>query len=1095
MEHVEDGGSSVLGYQIWRDNGFGGDFKSLYDNDSVLAVTYLDTELTNGRTYRYMYRIRNTNGWSEFSPIGYLVAASVPNAPGAPSLTSVDDGQFTLAFNSPTDTGGSRILSYMIEIDEGELNTPLRQVMADSTHASIYYLGTETYFTGSSGTHTFTESTDAAFEVTPGKIYRVRWKVTNLIGTSEGSKALRIGFGEQSSTPSNFRNKVSSSSAGKIVLEWDSVSVVNLPITGYSVQMKTNEFFESYVTVYDGSSSPDITNCLVDNLEEGKYYQFRVYSHNFNGKSAASTVIGAYACGNPSGFSSPRLVSSTAKTITIEWDPPKNDGGCPIEDYAVYRDRDGSQAVWTLLNPTGDSTRNDAYTRLFECDTFAYQDVNNDWQETNTDALALAQAGRKFSFYIVATSTQGTADSTPSGPLLLAGVPATPTNEPTVDASMTDGTQITVEYEMITEDQGSDIISYELQKGSLSLNDFISISGSDSYTQTLSFTVTKDITPGAYYAFRYRAINSVGTSEWSPVGRIQAATTPDAPLPLEFESVTASTGPLFSITLGLTHNQIALSCTSTSSCTGGSPITETKIYTDLGVTANGMTTELLIISDSPDSSTTLNTDKDKVTIAHAAFTSANTKVRFAYAVKNAVGWSELSNPITVETSTVPGALAAPMVDWTSSTKTSLYIYWVETTAPTDYQNVVGYILSMDDGNGGAFTDIFDGRYNPNTKNFVKSGLTTGKEYRFRVRAVGYNEEGPAGIIKSFYVCGSPSGFAAPTVLSQSRDSISIQWKPPSDTGGCPIQEYAVFRSDGTDPDITTEVVNSYDEATAQDIAVRGNPSLSSVVIKDFNPDQSDEGKTFRIKVKVYNIAGREADSTVVSLVLASVPVMTTTGPQNNVVITSSNRIGVSYGVTDPVNNGGTLILSYALEIDDGLNGDFRKTIGYTSNSVATSATITTGIVEGREYRLRYRVKNAVGWSDFSPISFILAADIPGTPLKPTFDRFETSADATPVHTLYITIHPSVSNGGSPITKYVLTEYPGGVEGDSHDIFPSSMQYTISSTDDTLIGSTYNFRVVAVNRVEKNNGKSLSSNEATIAFGDVPPAPAQIDPDD
>jgi hypothetical protein len=38
---------------------------------------------------------------------------------------------------------------------------------------------------------------------------------------------------------------------------------------------------------------------------------------------------------------------------------------------------------------------------------------------------------------------------------------------------------------------------------------------------------------------------------------------------------------------------------------------------------------------------------------------------------------------------------------------------------------------------------------------------------------------------------------------------------------------------------------------------------------------------------------------------------------------------------------------------------------------------------GRYYRVRYRALNAVGWSSYSPIAYILAADLPSTPSSPS----------------------------------------------------------------------------------------------------------------
>jgi hypothetical protein len=72
-----------------------------------------------------------------------------------------------------------------------------------------------------------------------------------------------------------------------------------------------------------------------------------------------------------------------------------------------------------------------------------------------------------------------------------------------------------------------------------------------------------------------------------------------------------------------------------------------------------------------------------------------------------------------------------------------------------------------------------------------------------------------------------------------------------------------------------------------------------------------------------------------------------------------------------------VIDSYELQIDDGNNGDFSEVLGYTTYFTQTTTTIQTGIESGVSYRLRYRVRNVHGWSDFSPISTIMAATIPG----------------------------------------------------------------------------------------------------------------------
>lgn len=672
---------------------------------------------------------------------------------------------------------------------------------------------------------------------------------------------------------------------------------------------------------------------------------------------------------------------------------------------------------------------------------------------------ATASEGDVFAFKITATSIQGTLDSDVSAPFMLAGVPATPTNEPVSVDSLTDGTQVTVQYDAITSNGGSTIISYELQMGSLSLNDFQSINGEDPHSLALSFTVTRDIQKGKFYAFRYRAINSVGPSGWSPFGKVQAASVPKAPPAPEYVTADSS-----SITLSLLNTQDD----------GGSPIIDSKLYTDQGDRSAGLIYEVTP-TYVPGVGYAISVFNDASTLT------AKTTYMFAYSVKNEIGWSEKSNPITVETSTKPSQLGKPTVDWTQSSKTSLFVKW-DASTDTD-ATIQGYILSMDDGEGGPFTDVFSGYFESSTLSFLKAGLTTGKKYRFRVRAVGFNEEGDDGLVDSFYVCTAPSGFIAPTVTNQGGTFISIEWKAPTDNGGCPILEYAVFRDTGSGDDIDNEVLTSQDGTI-----IRGDPSRAIASIADFDTDDTDGttdvGKRFRIKVTAYNIGGRSVDSGIVSSVLASVPDTPTVKPQNDATVTGASKIKVTYGITSPPGNGGSPILSYALEMDDGRNGDFKKLVGFTSNSLLTTYTITSGIQKGYEYRLRYRVKNAVGWSGYSPISFIIAANAPDTPPKPTFNKFEAVSG---IDTLFITLHPSLGSGGSPITGYRLERYnTTSNQFDDLDIIsPNSMSYNTTSSDP--IGTTYRFRVIAINDI----GESTPSSEAVIAFGDVPPQPDAI----
>ena len=66
-------------------------------------------------------------------------------------------------------------------------------------------------------------------------------------------------------------------------------------------------------------------------------------------------------------------------------------------------------------------------------------------------------------------------------------------------------------------------------------------------------------------------------------------------------------------------------------------------------------------------------------------------------------------------------------------------------------------------------------------------------------------------------------------------------------------------------------------------------------------------------------------------------------------------------------------------MDDGLGGDFVSLSGFSPYSMIRHFTVSENVVKGRDHRFRYRVRNAVGWGEFSEESFVLAAVVPSAP--------------------------------------------------------------------------------------------------------------------
>ena len=97
-------------------------------------------------------------------------------------------------------------------------------------------------------------------------------------------------------------------------------------------------------------------------------------------------------------------------------------------------------------------------------------------------------------------------------------------------------------------------------------------------------------------------------------------------------------------------------------------------------------------------------------------------------------------------------------------------------------------------------------------------LIPGVDYIFNVQAANFNGDGALSVDVRLFSCTPPSQGQAPTRVTSSTSSITIEWQSPSSDGGCEIIGYAVYVDDG--------VFGSFMEVNEEDDpAVRNNPGL------------------------------------------------------------------------------------------------------------------------------------------------------------------------------------------------------------------------------------------------------------------------------
>lgn len=229
---------------------------------------------------------------------------------------------------------------------------------------------------------------------------------------------------------------------------------------------------------------------------------------------------------------------------------------------------------------------------------------------------------------------------------------------------------------------------------------------------TITSFTSKGLVAGHTYQYRSRALNRVGLGSFSGYSaKILAADIPGKPGMPRYMSSSATT-----ITIG--WNDIEDN--------GGSLIIAYKVYADTGDLA---VNTFNYIGQTPDLQFTL----DNTVLTQFV---TGSKYRFRITAVNVLGEGEASNEVRVALAALPAKPAAPTIDRSRCTLTSLYVQWVSPGADT-----TGYRLYMSEKGSGVFSKIYDGTTSRDTRYMNVTGLTTGKVYSFYVEAINFNGVG------------------------------------------------------------------------------------------------------------------------------------------------------------------------------------------------------------------------------------------------------------------------------------------------------------------------------------------------------------------
>ncbi|XP_064894663.1 immunoglobulin-like and fibronectin type III domain-containing protein 1 isoform X1 [Columba livia] len=213
-----------------------------------------------------------------------------------------------------------------------------------------------------------------------------------------------------------------------------------------------------------------------------------------------------------------KIVESSANDITIQWNPPKDDGGKPLQRYVVERQQMGKNE-WETLGETPKS-----------CTTFTTNKVEQDMS---------------YYFRVRAVNAEGTSDALESGEVkaVSKATPGAPDPPEVVSASKD---TITIMWKAPRKTGSSRIVGYIVQKRKKGTVTWLPVNNTPVADKKLKMTNLKR---GLQYEFRVAAVNAAGMGDASePSQAVFARDSTKPPGQVQDLKVSSSNGTSITLT-------------------------------------------------------------------------------------------------------------------------------------------------------------------------------------------------------------------------------------------------------------------------------------------------------------------------------------------------------------------------------------------------------------------------------------------------------------------------------------------------------------------------------------------------------------------
>ena len=232
------------------------------------------------------------------------------------------------------------------------------------------------------------------------------------------------------------------------------------------------------------------------------------------------------------------------------------------------------------------------------------------------------------------------------------------------------------------------------------------------------------------------------------------------------------------------------------------------------------------------------------------------------------------------------------------------------------------------------------------------------------------------------------------------------------------------------------------------------------------------------------LAGRALSGSYVSMgadasIVTSAPAIVPGAPTEVRATASNGQAAVSWTV--PTSTGGSPISGYTVTSSPG---------GFTASTTGATTVTVPGLTNGTPYSFKVTATNAAGVSLVSTASAAVTPVTPVTPATAPGAPTRVGATAGNAQAAVLWTVPA-SNGGSPITGYTVTSFPGGFAAFAGGATASATVTGLSN------GTAYTFTVTATNAAG-TSAASAASAAVTPATAprvsvDVPPSIAAGSP--